>query len=106
MSYHIDHWLFKSIHCKGILQYLASISILPVCDIWPAFQMDQEKFQKTYGVDKMVLKSKKIVLHCLKGKRAFDAADKLALLGYDDVYVYKVCPCKQKPSLVLSNKPI
>ena len=54
--------------------------------------MDQEKFQKTYGVDKMVLKSKKIVLHCLKGKRAFDAADKLALLGYDDVYVYKVCP--------------
>ena len=53
-------------------------------------RMDQEKFQKTYGVDKMVLKSKKIVLHCLKGKRAFDAADKLALLGYDDVYVYKV----------------
>ena len=52
--------------------------------------MDQEKFQKTYGVDKMLLKSKKIVLHCLKGKRAFDAADKLALLGYDDVYVYKV----------------
>ena len=68
--------------------------------------MDQEKFQKTYGVDKMVLKSKKIVLHCLKGKRAFDAADKLALLGYDDVYVYKVCPCKQKPSLVLSNQTL
>ena len=91
MSYHIDHWLsclFKSIHCKGVLQYLASISILPVCDIWPAFQMDQEKFQKTYGVDKMVLKSKKIVLHCLKGKRAFDAADKLALLGYDDAVSY------------------
>ena len=65
--------------------------------------MEQEKFKKTYGVDKMLLKSKKIVLHCLKGKRAFDAADKLALLGYDDVYVYKVCPCKQKPSLVLSN---
>ena len=66
--------------------------------------MEQEKFKKTYGVDKILLKSKKIVLHCLKGKRAFDAADKLALLGYDDVYVYKVCPCKQKPSLVLSNK--
>ena len=86
------------------MQYLASISILPVCDIWPAFQMDQEKFQKTYGVDKMVLKSKKIVLHCLKGKRAFDAADKLALLGYDDVYVYKVCPCTQKPSSILPNQ--
>ena len=66
--------------------------------------MEQEKFKKTYGVDKMLLKSKKIVLHCLKGKRAFDAADKLALLGYDDVYVYKVCPCKQKPSLILSNQ--
>ena len=90
MSYHIDLWL--SCLCKEILRYLAQISILPVCDIWPAFQMDQEKFQKTYGVDKLVLKSKKIVLHCLKGKRAFDAADKLALLGYDDVYVYKVCP--------------
>ena len=86
------------------MQYLASISILPVCDIWPAFQMEQEKFQKTYGVDKMVLKSKKIVLHCLKGKRAFDAADKLALLGYDDVYVYKVCPYIQKPSSIFLNQ--
>ena len=52
--------------------------------------MDNTKFQTKYGIEKDLLKSKKIVLHCLKGKRAFDAADKLALLGYDDVYVYKV----------------
>ena len=52
--------------------------------------MDDTKFRSTYGIQKDLLKSKKIVLHCLKGKRAFDAADKLALLGYDDVYVYKV----------------
>ena len=52
--------------------------------------MDSEKFRNKYGIEKMTLKTKPIVLHCLKGKRAFDAADKLALLGYDDVYVYKV----------------
>ena len=52
--------------------------------------MNDREFRKTYGIDKIELKSKQIVLHCLKGKRAFDAADKLALLGYDDVYVYKV----------------
>ena len=52
--------------------------------------MDDIKFRATYGIQKDILQSKKIVLHCLKGKRAFDAADKLALLGYDDVYVYKV----------------
>ena len=63
---------------------------LPVCDIWAAFQLKDSEFRKTYAIDKMELKSKQIVLHCLKGKRAFDAADKLALLGYDDVYVYKV----------------
>ena len=52
--------------------------------------MDDSTFQIKYGIEKELLESKKIVLHCLKGKRAFDAADKLALLGYDDVYVYKV----------------
>ena len=61
-----------------------------VCDIWSAFQMENEMFRKKYGIEKVTLKTKPIVLHCLKGKRAFDAADKLALLGYDDVYVYKV----------------
>ena len=65
-------------------------SFLKVCDIWPAFQLDNSQFHRKYGIEKELLKSKKIVLHCLKGKRAFDAADKLALLGYDDVYVYKV----------------
>ena len=49
--------------------------------------MDNTKFRTTYGIEKDLLKSKKIVLHCLKGKRAFDAADKLALLGYDDVSI-------------------
>ena len=66
------------------------ILYLKVCDIWQAFQLDNSKFHIKYGIEKELLKSKKIVLHCLKGKRAFDAADKLALLGYDDVYVYKV----------------
>ena len=65
--------------------------MLPVCDIWSAFQLNNKEFRKTYGIEKTELESKQIVLHCLKGKRAFDAADKLALLGYDDVYVYKVC---------------
>ena len=61
-----------------------------VCDIWSAFQMENEMFRKRYGIEKVTLKTKTIVLHCLKGKRAFDAVDKLALLGYDDIYVYKV----------------
>ena len=77
------HWL------KRIIRVVLK-SFLIVCDIWPAFQLDNTKFQTKYGIEKDLLKSKKIVLHCLKGKRAFDAADKLALLGYDDVYVYKV----------------
>ena len=53
--------------------------------------MNDDTFRKKYGICKTELKSKRIVLHCLKGKRAIDAADKLALLGYDDVYIYKVC---------------
>ena len=62
--------------------------------------MDNTKFQTKYGIEKDLLKSKKIVLHCLKGKRAFDAADKLALLGYDDVYVYKVLYMAHKASML------
>ena len=53
--------------------------------------MNEDAFRKKYGICKTELKSKRIVLHCLKGKRAIDAADKLALLGYEDVYIYKVC---------------
>ena len=79
---HIDGKLIPSKCC--------SIEFFIVCDIWSAFQMDDEKFRRTYGISKLTLKSKQIVLHCLKGKRAFDAADKLALLGYDDIFVYKV----------------
>ena len=65
--------------------------------------MDNTKFQTKYGIEKDLLKSKKIVLHCLKGKRAFDAADKLALLGYDDVYVYKVLCLSYKELNILQR---
>ena len=30
-----------------------------------------------------------VVLHCLKGKRALDAADKLSLLNFDNLKIYK-----------------
>ena len=65
--------------------------------------MANTKFQTKYGIEKDLLKSKKIVLHCLKGKRAFDAADKLALLGYDDVYVYKVLCLSYKELNILQR---
>ncbi len=34
-------------------------------------------------------KSAALVMHCLKGKRASEAADKLSLLGFHDVKIYK-----------------
>ena len=52
--------------------------------------MRPDAFKARFNVEKRELKEKQIVLHCLKGKRAFEAADKLLLLGYKNVYVYKV----------------
>lgn len=54
--------------------------------------MSPEEFAFTYGFDKPnpndVTSDPKLVLHCLRGKRAQDAADKLALLGIE-TGVYK-----------------
>ena len=59
-------------------------------EVWNTFKMRPDAFKARFNVEKRELKEKQIVLHCLKGKRAFEAADKLLLLGYKNVYVYKV----------------
>ncbi len=60
-------------------------------EIWSAFaEMTPEEFETKYGFPRPGPEgSSRMVLHCLKGKRALDAADKLSLLGYDHTKVYK-----------------
>jgi len=62
---------------------------IPLSEVWNTFKMRPDAFKARFNVEKRELKEKQIVLHCLKGKRAFEAADKLLLLGYKNVYVYK-----------------
>lgn len=50
--------------------------------------MTDEEFRQKYGFEKPGTSSS-LALHCLRGKRALDASDKLLLLGYDNVKVYK-----------------
>ena len=60
-----------------------------VGEIWEAFsQLSDGEFEAKYGFAKPGLEQD-MVLHCLKGKRALDASDKLSLLGYTKVKVYK-----------------
>ena len=58
-------------------------------EIYEAFaQLSNQDFEKKYGFSKPKL-SDSLALHCLKGKRAIDAADKLNLLNYDNIKIYK-----------------
>ena len=52
--------------------------------------MSEENFKADYGVQKPSKDSpaKEMVLYCLKGKRAIDAADRLLLLGFKSI-VYR-----------------
>ncbi|TRY78453.1 hypothetical protein TCAL_06152, partial [Tigriopus californicus] len=65
---------------------------IPLSALFTAFHMSPEEFAFTYGFDKPCLNDgnsdSQLVLHCLRGKRAQDAADKLALLGIE-TGVYK-----------------
>lgn len=60
-----------------------------VSEIWQAFsQLSTEEFESKYGFSKPST-STVLATHCLKGKRAMEAADKLNLLGYHNIKVYK-----------------
>ena len=58
-------------------------------EIYEAFgELSDQDFQEKYGFPKP-LPSDSLALHCLKGKRAIDAGDKLSLLSYDNVKIYQ-----------------
>lgn len=58
-------------------------------EIWSAFSVFSEaEFEAKYGFTKPS-KSTVLATHCLKGKRALEASDKLNLLGYENVKVYQ-----------------
>ena len=76
----------KSGYPKILISFFVSIS---VGQIWEAFsQLSGEDFKSKYGFDRPE-KSAKIGLLCKLGKRATDASDKLLLMGYENVLVYK-----------------
>ena len=56
--------------------------------LWRAFNASEEDFQAEFEFPKPAKDASNLVLQCLSGKRATDAADKLALLGYAPA-VYK-----------------
>ena len=63
--------------------------LLTVGEIWEAFSLLSDgEFEAKYGFAKPG-PEQDMVLHCLKGKRALDASDKLSLLGYTKVKVYR-----------------
>ena len=57
-------------------------------EIYSAFNMPAPQFLAKYGFDQPSKKDA-ICTHCKMGKRATDAADKLFLLGYENVAVYR-----------------
>ena len=62
--------------------------LLPVPEIWTAFQLDSDSFESKYGFAKPDLNDR-LVVHCLSGKRARMASDKLTLLNFENVDIYK-----------------
>ena len=62
--------------------------LLPVPEIWNAFQLDSDTFESKYGFAKPDL-CDQLVVHCLSGKRARMASDKLTLLNFENVDIYK-----------------
>ena len=61
--------------------------ILSVDEIYCAFNLSPDEFRAKYGFEKPA-KTAALCTHCKMGKRATDAADKLFLLGYENVAVY------------------
>ena len=58
-------------------------------EIWKAFaSMDESTFESKYGFVRPS-PSAPLAVSCLRGKRALDASDKLRLLGYGNIKVYK-----------------
>ena len=80
---------FRIILCYNNL-YFMNLSYFAVSEIWDAFgHMSSEAFELKYNFEKPD-QSTRVGLNCLKGIRAFAASDKLLLLGYENVSVYKV----------------
>ena len=65
-----------------------NLILLPVPEIWTAFQLDSNTFETKYGFSKPDLNDQ-LVVHCLSGKRARMASDKLTLLNFENVDIYK-----------------
>ena len=59
-----------------------------VHEIYSAFNLPAPQFRARYGFDKPA-KAAALCTHCKMGKRATDAADKLILIGYENVAVYR-----------------
>ena len=59
-----------------------------VHEIYSAFNLPAPQFRARYGFEKPA-KVDKVYTHCKMGKRATDAADKLVLIGYENVAVYR-----------------
>lgn len=69
--------------------FISGTKNIPLSEIWQAFsQCSDEEFEAKYGFSRPS-KSSVLATHCLKGKRAMEAAAKLNLLGYQNVKVYK-----------------
>ena len=59
-----------------------------VHEIYSAFNLPATEFRANYGFEKPA-KTAALCTHCKMGKRATDAADKLFLIGYENVAVYR-----------------
>lgn len=69
--------------------YIPGTKNIPLGEIYEAFgELSDQDFQEKYGFAKPK-PSDSLALHCLKGKRAIDAGDKLSLLSYDNVKIYQ-----------------
>ena len=68
--------------------FYCMIEFLSVDEIYSAFNLPPLEFRAKYGFEKPA-KTAALCTHCKMGKRATDAADKLYLLGYENVAVYR-----------------
>ena len=86
---HVNGMTPFDVRLLDTLPSLQKFCDVTVGEIWEAFsQLSDGEFEAKYGFAKPGLEQD-MVLHCLKGKRALDASDKLSLLGYTKVKVYK-----------------
>ena len=77
------------VRLNGLSQWTSyAMLILSVDEIYSAFNLSPDEFRAKYGFEKPA-KTAALCTHCKMGKRATDAADKLFLLGYENVAVYR-----------------